>query len=291
VSTLMSSEGGVVMLTKNPQREPAEKELRAPSEPLPGCDDYTSEQWAEIERTLRHLQSDEARFEKSCARLRRIARVYRRCMINKSSRQAKKNKYTQEWAKIANLSKVLIESLALVDTYELDEPEQPPCDRFEQEKEALLLLQFLARFRLAKLRIDDRFPKAGLRVRFQFDVLKVWTDLGGELKISRHPVSGKIGGPLARYFSAVTQPVHGGSLENLPDVIERQKTMISTLARGTNQRLLNDDDWMMVDDDIWREVVRKITVDALGNVLEDPDVREAALEYTRHRECRRRTGR
>ena len=87
----LGGEDFLLMLPKIPQEEPAEKELRAPSEPLTGCHDYTSEQWAEIERTLRHLQSDEARFEKFCARLRLIVRVYRRRMMNKSSRhQAKK---------------------------------------------------------------------------------------------------------------------------------------------------------------------------------------------------------
>jgi len=40
-------------------------------------------------------------------------------------------------------------------------------------------------------------------------VLDVWLHLGGELKISRHPVSGDVRGPLWRYFAAAIEPVTG----------------------------------------------------------------------------------
>ena len=71
-------------------------------------------------------------------------------------------------------------------------------------------------------------PKAA----YQSSVLDVWTDLGGQLKFSRHPNTGKIKGPLARYFSAVTQPVHGGSPESLPDIIERHVAGKAALKNG-----------------------------------------------------------
>jgi hypothetical protein len=66
---------------------------------------------------------------------------------------------------------------------------------------------------------------------FHFRVLEVWTDLGGKLQISRHPTTGKIKGPLARYFAAATQPVLGGSLESLPDILARQKKLMEAFHK------------------------------------------------------------
>jgi len=59
-------------------------------------------------------------------------------------------------------------------------------------------------------------------------ILLLWKDtFGGRLAISRNgQQSRKIGGPLVRYFFAVTRPVMGDetpSLQSLPDIVDRQK--------------------------------------------------------------------
>jgi hypothetical protein len=71
-------------------------------------------------------------------------------------------------------------------------------------------------------------PDNNPRLRYEFQVLSVWTKLGGDLRISRHPKSGKV--QLARFFRAVTVPVMGISApspESLPDIVRRQKRFVA----------------------------------------------------------------
>src|SRR5262249_38094870 len=71
----------------------------------------------------------------------------------------------------------------------------------------------------------DRNPK----FQFEYGIMLTWWVLGGELRVSRHPKTGKIQGPLARFFRAVTTPVMGPaapSLESLPDIVRRGKEWI-----------------------------------------------------------------
>jgi hypothetical protein len=69
-------------------------------------------------------------------------------------------------------------------------------------------------------------------------VLEVWTDLGGKLKFSRHPNTKKIGGPLVRYYSAATKPVHGGSPESLRDAIKRYKAQKAVPKKQRRERVV-----------------------------------------------------
>jgi hypothetical protein len=67
------------------------------------------------------------------------------------------------------------------------------------------------------------------RIIYQAHVLGLWTYLGGTLGISRNNKQ-KIQGPLATYFFAVARPVMGASTpspETLPDIVNRQKRLIS----------------------------------------------------------------
>ena len=46
------------------------------------------------------------------------------------------------------------------------------------------------------------------------------------MKISRNPVSGKVGGPLWRFFEAVARPVMGEAMpaaSSFPDIVDRVK--------------------------------------------------------------------
>jgi hypothetical protein len=73
------------------------------------------------------------------------------------------------------------------------------------------------------------------RLMYEWEILEIWVQLGGRLGISRHPRTGKVQGPLARFFRAVTVPVMGASapaLETLRDAIARhEKIRRSRLIR------------------------------------------------------------
>jgi hypothetical protein len=100
-------------------------------------------------------------------------------------------------------------------------------------KEVLALLRISAMAKSGKsVRMASSLAKslkARPKAQYQFEVLEVWTRLGGETNFSRHPTTGEIGGPLTRYFCAVTQPVHGGSPESLPDILGRYEAREATL--------------------------------------------------------------
>lgn len=55
-------------------------------------------------------------------------------------------------------------------------------------------------------------PTAPARTVYQHTVLDVWLRLGGQLKISRHPLSGEVSGPLWRYFQSAAAPVMGSDM-------------------------------------------------------------------------------
>jgi hypothetical protein len=214
---------------------------------------YTDKQWADIEQSLRYLQPNQAAVEtaRRQALERRVATYgwpplttqdLRTVLCNAASRYlfggvngpalASKNKeIAKRWTRTLTLSDDLRGSLTTVATLEEHPPNPdggPPHDFYQDHKLALEKLSKLARRRSAEA-INDGFPKVRSRAWFHFRVLEVWTDLGGKLQISRHPTTGKIKGPLARYFVAATQPVHGGSLESLPDILARQKTLMQAL--------------------------------------------------------------
>ena len=55
-------------------------------------------------------------------------------------------------------------------------------------------------------------PLAAPRTAYFREVLSVWVDLGGELRVSRHPLSGETRGPLWRFFAATIEPVIGADV-------------------------------------------------------------------------------
>ena len=112
-------------------------------------------------------------------------------------------------------------------------------------------LDLLDRFRhraAKNARAYERYPTEGAhfdnpKFMFHFKVLLIWTELGGELRISRHPRHGTVQGPLARFFRAVTVPVMGASfssLEGLPDIIERQKRFLAFEATPLGKSAIKD---------------------------------------------------
>jgi hypothetical protein len=189
--------------------------------------EYTEEEWAEIVRSLQHLQPSEKDLGKARRQLRDAARRYRREKANAPGKKIREKISRRDWARIVKLSEEAIHLLRKYSDIESapDPDGGPPADPWRAHKEALTKLWRVARSRLAESRIDDGFPRAAPRAWYQFYVLETWTRLGGKLQFSRHPQKHKITGPLARYFAAVTQPVLGGSLESLPDIVKRHKAV------------------------------------------------------------------
>lgn len=200
--------------------------------------DYTEEDWIKIEKSVRHLRPTQADLKHIHTRLRLHIRTYLFAELNRPGKVTKNKWITKHWARIAKLSDDTLKSLVAVAKLEGDAgppgPDgRPPPERYREHKFALMKLIVFARGRLDAPKIDDGFPKASSRGWFQFDVLEIWTELGGQLRISRHPRTKKITGPLARYFAAVTGPIpaYRGSLESLPDILTRQKSMMLKIAR------------------------------------------------------------
>jgi hypothetical protein len=80
-----------------------------------------------------------------------------------------------------------------------------------------------------------------MKFMYVFKVLLIWTSLGGELGVSRHPRHGNIQGPLARFFRAVTVPVMGPSApspESLPEIVRRQRKFLAFEATPQGRLLL-----------------------------------------------------
>ena len=196
--------------------------------------DYTDEQWADIERSLLHLQPDQAALERARNELVQAARINLSELRDDAlGRRNLEKCVAKEWARIKKLSDDLLGSLTRVATFEgLDSPpgRQPAVEPYKDEQLALAKLKSMAAARLARPN-DDGFPEATRRQWFHFHVLHVWTELGGELRFSRHPTTRKIKGPLARYFTAATQPVCGGSLESLRDILKRQESMLAAVKQ------------------------------------------------------------
>jgi hypothetical protein len=198
--------------------------------------EYTDEQWTDIERSLLHLQPDQAALENARNELVQAARINLSELLDDALGRRNIDKWVaKEWAKIEKLSDDLLGSLTRVARFKgLGSPppgRQPAVEPYKGEQLAVARLNAMAVARLAGPKIDDGFPKATRRQWFQFHVLHVWTELGGKLRFSRHPTTGKIKGPLARHFAAATQPVCGGSLESLPDILERQESMLAAVKQ------------------------------------------------------------
>jgi hypothetical protein len=189
--------------------------------------DYSPEEWAKIAKSLESLNAKRKAIEKTRVRLRNSARSYLVSKLNGPGHARQKKERLRHWVKVVGLSHTLIKEFHNLAAYEPKNgppnPDGSEREPYNAEMLALMMIKVMAESHVASLsgNSDDGYPKARPKAHFQFDVLEVWTSLGGKLGFSRHPHTKKIGGPLVRYFSAATEPVHGGSPESLPDVIER----------------------------------------------------------------------
>lgn len=190
-----------------------------------GAFEYTVEQWAEIARSFQHFDISQEMIEKAHSQLQKSARSYLLEIVNKPKRKQARNWRLKHWIRTGKLADALISEMTWLSRNEQHPPDPSGRDRqwYSKELEVLLAISVMAQKHAVGIRegINDGYPESTAKGLYHSRVLDVWTELGGKLRFSRHPSTGHIKGPLVRYFLAVTQPLHGGSPESLPDIIER----------------------------------------------------------------------
>jgi hypothetical protein len=171
---------------------------------------YTDEQQAEIKQMLQCLDPTEAEIEETLKRLEAAARNLQYRLLRGEQDKAAERR----WAKITNL---------MTEAEDLLRPhsDYPPRCLLELQQ---LLADAIAYRQAYGAGRSKR--KTMVRILFQFHVLECWVRIGGALQFSRNQ---KVGGPLARYFSAAVAPVMDISLESLPDIVERARPRMSTI--------------------------------------------------------------
>ena len=207
--------------TKKPEAAPAiQAFLGAGADPI--TFEYTAEQWAEIARSIQQLHAKPEAIERARRELKTSARSFLWEVVNKARNKHNRKRLLWHWVRAGKLADALMAELTWFARNNVH-PTSASGKPFAEELDALTTVSVMAGKCTVTLRgkFDDGDPKATSKTRYNSRVLDVWTKLGGKLKFSRHPRTGKVKGPLARYFSAVTQPVHGGSPESLPDIIKR----------------------------------------------------------------------
>jgi hypothetical protein len=192
--------------------------------------DYTVEQRARIETELRQAyrkafkkEISDADLENSLIKLKNIALEF---LFSGRGRTAKEFKV---WAGIERSLERAIEKLATVDNLKRD-----------RYRPLFAVKDYAAIAKRPKV-----LRKITPRAIFQLRVLEVWTDYLG-LKPGLSRTKGKVTGPLARYFSAATQPVyaaasrHHASLESLAAIWRRRQ-----MLKATEQKSIDElfDNW------------------------------------------------
>jgi hypothetical protein len=221
--------------------------------PLPVLFDYTPEQWSAIESALHSLRPDSDAIDDIRYGLRRAANSYLLQVLERPKEQNRRRDAIKRWRNIEK------HAIALIAEFEQEfgEEGRPSPDGNFHERQLYRLYtaafdaRVVARGRLTELAdlIDDGFPKATPKVWYHGVVLSEWAALGGKLRVSHHPDTNKIKGPLVKYFSAVTEPVHGGSPETIPDILERHTTLCAEIERWRLQMIIEHGEPLMGKDD------------------------------------------
>jgi hypothetical protein len=208
--------------------------------------DYDREQWVKIEQSICGL-SEEGR-----ARLRKAAIEY----LSEKRRRESGNYETPKrakllWKNVARRCEELRNEIETGLEYRygadwhdnLDHPVHP-LKYGDAEITFSAALQVLAELRSAAEEFSKSFwwgvsimktstGRLDPPIVYLQSILWMWKeDFGGELKISRDPHSGQIGGPLARYIEAVAAPVMGQdapSPNSYRSLINRQKALYRRL--------------------------------------------------------------
>jgi hypothetical protein len=213
---------------------------------------YADEQWAAIEKELREGYRKAFKKELSQADLTRarwqLGRSALGYFLVERTGPGKTNAQRKEWAEIAENFQTLIQ-IFFNDEWPLriGRPELSPFLSGKDWKQPLVRkTEWLKLLNDPNLRLHFKLKhfadlvtegnlitgsKVKARTWFQFDVLEVWISFGLKPKYSRVPGTGRIIGPLARYFLAATQPVYTalgqrhGSLESLAYTVRRRQAL------------------------------------------------------------------
>ena len=176
--------------------------------------DYSDEEWTEIEQSAR-LTCNKQLTDEVRQRLRQAGALY--LTLSRAGNKFLKQQQLasiSSWQSIRRLAGELHE--------QLDKANVP---RVDGSKYGTLLKS------LAKLTNDSSISSAkslqSPRENYYSDVLGVWLDeLGGRLGLSRGSNTHKLGGPLVRFFRAVTCPVlktDAPALETISDIVGRER--------------------------------------------------------------------
>lgn len=176
--------------------------------------DYSDEEWTEIEQSAR-LTCNKQLTDEVRQRLRQAGALY--LTLSRAGNKFLKQQQLasiSSWQSIRRLAGELHE--------QLDKANVP---RVDGSKYGTLLKS------LAKLTNNSSISSAkslqSPRENYYSDVLGVWLDeLGGRLGLSRGSNTHKLGGPLVRFFRAVTCPVlktDAPALETISDIVGRER--------------------------------------------------------------------
>jgi hypothetical protein len=176
--------------------------------------DYSDQEWSEIELSAQPVRTGPLT-EHERRRLCQAGVLY--LALSTSLEFLKQDKYARDTKskQIRRLAANLIEELVDGDA------------RNNAKKYGRRFLQSLVKLRDDPPVLAAKSTPYSPRENYYREIFSVWIDnLGGTLKLSRTADTHKLGGPLIRFFQAVTNPVLGTeapALESVFDIVSREK--------------------------------------------------------------------
>jgi hypothetical protein len=177
--------------------------------------DYSDKEWVEIALSVQPARTGPLT-EDVRQHLRRASNVY--LTLHSAGREFLRQ---QELTSVANWEN--IRGLAA----ELYELLGEPNVRSTDDRKYRRLQKSMAKLRDEASIFSSKSPLLPPREGYYREILGVWVDkLGGKLGVSRDTVTHKLGGPLVRFFQAVTCPVlatDAPALESISHIVSREK--------------------------------------------------------------------
>ena len=189
--------------------------------------DYIDQEWTEIELSAQPARAGPLTEEvRQC--LRQAAVLYLTlCPTGRQFLKQQEQTVVENWACIYGLAAELYEKLGEANARRVDKK----YERFLNS--------------LAKLRHDASILSSAKRTSlppredYYREILGVWVDkLGGRLGVSRDSDNHKLGGPLVRFFQAVTGPVlatEAPARESISGIVDRERKRRKERRKGGRQ--------------------------------------------------------
>jgi hypothetical protein len=176
--------------------------------------DYSDREWAEIESSAQSARRGPLT-EHQRHHLRQAGVLYLALSTSMDFLKEDKRWCIAKSEKVRRLAASLLEELVDADA------------RNNAKKYGRRFLQSLANLRDDPPVPAAKTPSYSPREDYYREIFAVWIDdLGGTLRLSRTVDTHKLGGPLIRFFQAVTNPVLGAeapALESIHDIVGREK--------------------------------------------------------------------